>query len=160
MLVQVRNDGDSEKGPRVSMNLAVTGRYVVYHPVGSGVGFSRRIEGESERDRLRGHVEGLLEGGIILRTAAAGAAPDVLRADAVQVMERWEQIRRQAFDAQPPADLSARLPGERDPIARMLRELDAASRPAASGANHCKPLVARCRVVIGEKRARRVRSIV
>ncbi|HEY4748673.1 MAG TPA: ribonuclease E/G, partial [Steroidobacteraceae bacterium] len=122
LMVQVRNDGEGEKGPRLSMNVAVTGRYVVYHPVGAGVSFSRRIEGESERDRLRGHVEGLLEGGIVLRTAAAGAAPDVLRADAEQVMARWEQLRRQAFDVQPPADLSARIPGERDPIARLLRD--------------------------------------
>jgi ribonuclease E/ribonuclease G len=122
LLVQVRNDGEAEKGPRVSMNLAVTGRYLVYHPVGSGVSFSRRIEGESERERLRGHVEDLLEGGIVLRTAAAGAGPEVLRADATQIMERWEAIRSQAFSAQPPADLSARIPGERDPIARALRD--------------------------------------
>jgi ribonuclease G len=122
LLVQVRNDAEGEKGPRVSMNVAVTGRYLVYHPVGSGVGFSRRIEGESERERLRGHVEGLLEGGIVLRTAAAGAGPDVLRTDAAQIMERWEQIRTQAFATQPPADLSARIPGERDPITRALRD--------------------------------------
>ena len=122
LLVQVRTDGDSEKGPRLSMNVAVTGRYLVYHPVGSEVSFSRRIEGESERDRLRGHIEGLLEGGVVLRTAAAGATLDVLRADAQQIMERWEKIRRQAFDMQPPADLSARIPGERDPIARALRD--------------------------------------
>mgnify|MGYP001109807750 CR=1 FL=1 len=38
LLVQVRNDAEGEKGPRVSMNVAVTGRYLVYHPVGSGVG--------------------------------------------------------------------------------------------------------------------------
>jgi len=122
LLVQVRNDTEGEKGPRLSMNLAVTGRYLVYHPVGSGIGFSRRIEGESERERLRGHVEDLLAGGIVLRTAAAGAVLEVLRADAQQVMERWEQIRRLAFDAEPPADLTARMPGERDPIARALRD--------------------------------------
>jgi ribonuclease G len=122
LLVQVRNDAEGEKGPRISMNVAVTGRYLVYHPVGSGVSFSRRIEGESERERLRGHVEDLLEGGIVLRTAAAGAGPDVLRTDAAQIMERWEQIRSQAFAAQPPADLSARIPGERDPITRALRD--------------------------------------
>lgn len=125
LLVQVRNDGDGDKGPRLSMNVAVTGRYVVYHPVGTGVGFSRRIEGESERDRLRGHVEGLLEGGIILRTAAGGAAADVLRADALQVAGRWEQYRKLALDAQPPADLSARVTGERDPITRALRDYGA-----------------------------------
>ena len=124
ILVQVRNDGDGEngKGPRLSMNLAVTGRYLVYHPNGSGVTFSRRIESESERERLGRHVEDLLEGGIVLRTAASGASLDVLRADAIDVMERWEKIRRQAFDSQPPADLTARIPGERDPIARMLRD--------------------------------------
>ena len=122
LLVQVRNEAEGEKGPRLSMNLAVTGRYLVYHPVGSGVGFSRRIEGESERARLRGHVVGLLEGGIVLRTAAAGAGVEVLRADANQIMERWEQLRRHAFDAKPPADLTARMPGERDPIARALRD--------------------------------------
>ena len=122
LLVQVRNEAEGEKGPRLSMNLAVTGRYLVYHPVGSGVGFSRRIEGESEGARLRGHVVGLLEGGIVLRTAAAGAGVEVLRADANQIMERWEQLRRHAFDAKPPADLTARMPGERDPIARALRD--------------------------------------
>ncbi len=124
LLVQVRTDGEGEngKGPRLSMNLAVTGRYLVYHPVGGGVTFSRRIENESERERLRGHVEDLLEGGVVLRTAAAGASLDVLRTDAAEVTERWEKIRRQAFDSQPPADLTARIPGERDPIARMLRD--------------------------------------
>ena len=122
LLVQVRHDGDGDKGPRLSMNLAVTGRYLVYHPVGAGISFSRRIEGESERDRLRRHVDGLLDGGLVLRTAAAGAAADVLRADALQIAERWEKLRRMALDAPPPADLTARLPGERDPIARMLRD--------------------------------------
>ena len=122
LLVQVRNDAEGEKGPRLSMDLAVTGRYLVFHPVGSGVSFSRRIEGESERDRLRAHVEGLLEGGIVLRTAAAGARAEVLRTDALQVMERWEQLRRHAFDAQPPSDLTARQPRERDPVVRALRD--------------------------------------
>lgn len=122
VLVQVRNDGQGDKGPRLSMNLAVSGRYLVYHPNGTGVTFSRRIEGESERERLRGHVEGLLDGGIVLRTAAAGATADLLRADSTGVLERWEKIRRLALDIQPPADLSARVPGERDPIARMLRD--------------------------------------
>jgi Rne/Rng family ribonuclease len=122
LLVQVRNDGDGDKGPRLTMNLAVTGRYLVYHPLGSTVAFSRRIEGESERDRLRSHIEGLLEGGVVLRTAAGGAVADVLRADATRLGERWEKIRRLALDLPPPADLSARLPGERDPVARMLRD--------------------------------------
>ena len=122
VLVQVRNDGEGDKGPRLSMNVAISGRYLVYHPNGTGVTFSRRIEGESERDRLRGHVEGLLDGGIVLRTAAAGTSAELLQADASRVLERWEKIRRLALDVEPPADLSARIPGERDPIARALRD--------------------------------------
>ena len=90
VLVQVRSEGEGDKGPRLSMNIAVTGRYLVYHPLGSGVSFSRRIDGESERERLAGHVADLLEGGIVLRTAAAGAPAALLRADAERVMERWE----------------------------------------------------------------------
>jgi Rne/Rng family ribonuclease len=85
------------------------------------VSFSRRIDGESERERLRGHVEDLLEGGVVLRTAAAGVALDVLRRDAEQVMERWEKLRSLALELKPAADLSARIPGERDPIQRALR---------------------------------------
>ncbi len=127
VLVQVRNDGEeggrgSGKGPRLSMDIAVSGRYVVYHPLGAGVSFSRRIEGEAERERLAGHVRDLLEGGLVLRTAAAGASGDLLRADATRVLERWEAIRRHALDALPPADLTARMPRERDPIERALRD--------------------------------------
>jgi ribonuclease G len=126
LLVQLRHEGDGEKGPRLTMDLAVSGRYVVYHPLGSSVGFSRRIDGESERERLAGHVRGLLEGGVVLRTAAAGATAELLQADAGHVLERWEKLRAQAFANQPPADLSAHVPGERDPIARTLRDHGAA----------------------------------
>src|SRR5258708_6586583 len=126
MLVQMRNESEGEKGPRLTMNLAVSGRYLVYHPLGSGVGFSRRIESESERERLAGHVQGLLEGGIVLRTAAAGAAADLLQTDSAHVQERWENLRGRALDPHPPADLSSRIPGERDPITRALRDHGAA----------------------------------
>jgi Rne/Rng family ribonuclease len=122
VLVQVRNDGEGDKGPRLSMDVAVSGRYLVYHPLGAGVSFSRRIDGESERERLAGHVVDMLEGGIVLRTAAAGVSADVLRTDASRVMEHWEQLRRHALEAAPPVDLSARIPGARDPIERMLRD--------------------------------------
>jgi ribonuclease E/ribonuclease G len=127
VLVQVRNEGGATaegagKGPRLSMDVAVSGRYLVYHPMGTGIGFSRRIEGEAERERLAGHVRTLLDGGLVMRTAAAGAAAELVRTDALQVLERWEVLRRHALDAQPPADLTARMPGERDPIERALRD--------------------------------------
>jgi len=122
VLVQVRSDSDAEKGPRLSMNVAVTGRYLVYHPVGTGLGFSRRIDSDSERERLRGQVEGLLEGGIVVRTAAVGAPGELLQQDAALLLERWERIRREALGADQPTNLSARIPGERDVIAKALRD--------------------------------------
>jgi ribonuclease E/ribonuclease G len=127
LLVQVRSENEgSDKGARLSMDIAVSGRYLVYHPLGEGVSFSRRIEGESERDRLASHVAPLFEGGVVLRTAAAGVTGEVLKADAAQILERWDQIRRQALGAPPPSDISVRIPGERDPIARLLRDHGAA----------------------------------
>lgn len=123
VMVQMRSENEgSDKGPRLSMDLAMSGRYLVYHPLGAGITFSRRIEGESERERLAAHVTPLLDGGIVLRTAAAGATGPVLQADAAQILERWEKIRKHALDGTPPADLTARLPGERDPVARALRD--------------------------------------
>ena len=123
VMVQMRTENEgSDKGPRLSMDLAMSGRYLVYNPLGAGITFSRRIEGESERERLAAHVAPLLDGGIVLRTAAAGATGAVLQADAAQILERWEKIRKHALDGTPPADLTARLPGERDPVARVLRD--------------------------------------
>src|SRR5579883_337148 len=107
VLVQVRGEGESDpkgegKGPRLSMNIAVSGRYLVYHPLGSGVSFSRRIDGESERERLAGHVGRLLDGGIVLRTAAAGAPAAVLQAEMDRRQEkirvRWHNGPMPAFD--------------------------------------------------------------
>ena len=122
LLVQVRSDFDPAKGPRLSMNVAVTGRYLVYHPMGAGIGFSRRIESESERERLRGLVEGVFEGGIVVRTGAMGAQAERVQQEAAALLERWERIRREALGADQPTNLSARIPGERDVIARGLRD--------------------------------------
>jgi ribonuclease G len=74
ILVQAIKDPLKTKGPRLSMQLSIAGRYLVYVPQGDGVGVSRRLE-DKERDRLRraaGKAE-LGEGGVIVRTAAQGA---------------------------------------------------------------------------------------
>jgi len=74
ILVQVVKDPLKSKGARLSMNLSIAGRYLVYAPQGSGVGVSRRLT-ESERDRLRKMVDRTYKGpgGLIVRTAAHGA---------------------------------------------------------------------------------------
>jgi ribonuclease G len=74
IVVQVVKDPLKSKGARLSMNVSVAGRYLVYAPQGSGVGVSRRLS-ESERDRLRRMVDRTYKGpgGLIVRTAAHGA---------------------------------------------------------------------------------------
>ena len=74
IIVQVVKDPLKSKGARLSMNVSIAGRYLVYAPQGSGVGVSRRLT-ESERDRLRKMVDRTYKGpgGLIVRTAAHGA---------------------------------------------------------------------------------------
>src|SRR5204863_1760977 len=74
VVVQVVKDPLKTKGARVSMELTIAGRYMVYAPTGEGVGVSRRLD-DSERDRLRKEARqlDLGGGGAIIRTAAHGA---------------------------------------------------------------------------------------
>ncbi len=74
IVVQVVKDPLKTKGARLSMNVSIAGRYLVYAPQGSGVGVSRRL-GDKERDRLRKMVDRTYKGpgGLIVRTAAHGA---------------------------------------------------------------------------------------
>jgi ribonuclease G len=74
IVVQVVKDPLKTKGARLSMELTIAGRYMVYAPTGEGVGVSRRLE-DKERERLRRQTSGLAldDGGVIVRTAAHGA---------------------------------------------------------------------------------------
>jgi ribonuclease G len=74
IVVQVVKDPLKSKGARLSMEVTVAGRYMVYAPMGEGVGVSRRLD-DRERERLRRETKGLdlRGGGAIIRTAASGA---------------------------------------------------------------------------------------
>jgi ribonuclease G len=74
VVVQVVKDPLKTKGARLSMELTIAGRYMVYAPTGEGVGVSRRLE-DRERERLRRQTANLVldGGGVIVRTAAHGA---------------------------------------------------------------------------------------
>src|SRR5687767_13090893 len=74
IVVQVVKDPLKTKGARLSMQLSIAGRYLVYMPQGGGVGVSKRLP-DQERDRLRKLIEGvdIGKGSVIVRTAAQGA---------------------------------------------------------------------------------------
>jgi ribonuclease G len=116
ILVQAIKDPLKTKGPRLSMQLSIAGRYLVYVPQGEGVGVSRRLE-DKERDRLRrasGKVD-LGEGGVIVRTAAQGATREDFEREIKYLHKLHDVLQQRAKETQAPemvfqeADLSVRV---------------------------------------------------
>ncbi len=124
VVVQVLKDPLGTKGARLTTFITLPSRFLVLLPTGNGVGVSSRIDDESERERLRGIVEELMEeaagpGGIIVRTAADGASRDALRADLKFLRKLWSVIQLQCSDAAVKSLIHEDLPL---PI-RVLRDL-------------------------------------
>ena len=116
ILVQVMKDPLKTKGARLSMQLSIAGRYLVYVPQGEGVGVSRRLS-DRERDRLRKQAQGLDlgGGGAIIRTAAAGAKRADFERELKYLFKLYEILQRRAEETKAPAmafqeaDLSVRV---------------------------------------------------
>lgn len=88
IMVQVAKDPIGTKGARLTTHVSLPGRYVVYLPTVRHLGISRRIENESERDRLKDLVSRLNpSGGVIVRTAGEGAPGDSLKND-IEYLDR------------------------------------------------------------------------
>ena len=123
ILVQVLKDPLGTKGARLTTYLTIPSRYLVYMPKGQGVGVSARIEDEQERQRLRDLVselvEGEVEGGYIVRTAAEGAAINALRADMLYLKKLWEVVQNQIPKTPAPGSVHEDLGLPR----RLLRDL-------------------------------------
>jgi ribonuclease G len=116
ILVQVVKDPLKTKGARLSMNLSIAGRYLVYAPSGSGVGVSRRLT-DKERDRLRKMVDRTYKGpgGLIVRTAAHGAKKADFVREIKYLQKLNEVLERRSEGTKAPAlvfqeaDLSIRV---------------------------------------------------
>lgn len=97
VIVQVTKSMIGTKGPRVTSNLSLAGRYVVILPNSSHRGVSRKIENRKERSRLRCILVGMdlpKNVGIICRTAAAGLDEDALRVDIQIILEKWQAANK------------------------------------------------------------------
>jgi ribonuclease G len=106
ILVQVTKEPISTKGPRVTTQISMPGRYLVYMPHASKVGVSRKIENREERARLRQLVAGMLPkdaGGIIVRTVAEDTEGDDLKRELKSLLALWKKIKRKATFVRPPA---------------------------------------------------------
>src|SRR5207237_319210 len=97
ILVQAVKDPMKTKGARLTTEISLPGRFVVYVPHGDGLGVSRRIEDE-ERNRLKAIVKEIApkEGGVIVRTAAEGASADDVARDLDFLERLWKTIEARA----------------------------------------------------------------
>jgi ribonuclease E len=120
VLVQVMKEPTGTKGPRLTGNLSLPGRFLVLQPHGQGVSISRRIDGENERNRLR--ALGVLikppGSGLLIRTEAEGVSEELLIDDLDSLLRQWEGIQQAAESASPPVLLNR----DEDFIHRVLRD--------------------------------------
>ena len=120
VLVQVMKEPTGTKGPRLTGNLTLPGRFLVLQPHGQGVNISRRINGEHERNRLR--ALGVLikppGTGLLIRTEAEGISEELLIDDLESLLRQWEAIQAAAETANPPVLLNR----DEDFIHRILRD--------------------------------------
>ncbi len=122
LLVQVVKDPIGTKGARLSTQVSIAGRLLVYLPQESHIGISQRIEDEEERLHLRGKLQQLLPtdvtGGFIIRTMAEAASDRELLADVEYLRKLWQDIQDKARGAAPAAllyqDLDLSLRALRD----------------------------------------------
>jgi ribonuclease G len=106
ILVQIAKEPIAKKGARITSHIALPGRYLVYMPTVHHTGVSRKIASEEERLRLKRIVlseRGEAHGGFIVRTAAAGANEEDLRADIRFLINLWNEIRGRADKSKAPA---------------------------------------------------------
>jgi ribonuclease G len=104
VMVQAVKDPMKSKGARLTTEISLPGRFVVYVPSGEGLGVSRRLE-DDERNRLRDIVKAIApkEGGVIVRTAAEGASAEDVERDLVFLQKLWKSVESKAKAAKAPA---------------------------------------------------------
>ncbi len=120
VLVQVTKDPLGHKGARLTSHIALSGRHLVYVPNGHTSGISRKLS-DVERRRLRDVLKNLVPdgAGVIVRTAAEGAAEDDLARDVKRLQSQWDDIQAKAVEGNAPALLSS----EPDLVIRVVRDL-------------------------------------
>ena len=120
-LVQVMKEPTGNKGPRLTGNITLPGRYLVLMPYGKGVKLSRRVRDENERSRLRALAILIKPAGmgLLVRTEAEGKAEEAIMEDLEMLQKQWESIQEQAAYSPPPALLNR----DDDFIQRVLRDM-------------------------------------
>ncbi|MEU3505610.1 Rne/Rng family ribonuclease, partial [Streptomyces hundungensis] len=122
VLVQVTKDPIGHKGARLTSQVSLPGRYLVYVPEGSMTGISRKLP-DTERARLKTILKKIVpeDAGVIVRTAAEGASEDELRRDVERLQAQWADIQKKANQIS--TSSPSLLYGEPDMTVRVVRDI-------------------------------------
>jgi Rne/Rng family ribonuclease len=121
IIVQIAKEPLGKKGARITSHIALPGRFLVYMPTLDHTGVSRKIASAEDRSRLRHLVndaKGAAGGGFIVRTAAASATPEEVRADVEFLTRTWTEIRTRSEQRKAPSLLHRDL----NLVERILRD--------------------------------------
>jgi ribonuclease E len=120
VLVQVTKDPVGQKGARLTSQVSLPGRFLVYVPDGSMTGISRKLP-DTERSRLKGILKRVMpeNAGVIVRTASEGAPEDALEQDIARLQAQWDDISAKVKSASPPTLLY----GEPDLATKVVRDI-------------------------------------
>lgn len=121
ILVQILKEPIAAKGPRLSCELSLPGRFVVITPFNDVIAVSRKIHSSEERKRLHKIIEAVKPKnfGVIVRTAAEGKQTQELHEDLLSLVETWKTIQQNLHGANPPAKILS----EQGKTTSMLRDL-------------------------------------
>jgi ribonuclease G len=121
IVVQIVKEAFGSKGARVTTHFSLPGRWIVYMPGADYVGVSRKIDSETERQRLRDLAESIRRPGegLILRTVAAGESDASIIRDLERLREQWSDILRRAETAPVPSEVYHEL----DMLPRLIRDI-------------------------------------
>lgn len=129
VVVQVSKDPVGHKGARLTTQVSLAGRFLVYVPGGSSTGISRKLP-DTERKRLKQILSGIVpdDAGVIIRTASEGVSAEELERDVERLQQQWEQISKVAETAGKTGDTSKSaapqtLYEEPDLLVKVVRDL-------------------------------------
>ncbi len=125
VVVQVSKDPVGHKGARLTTQVSLAGRYLVYVPGASSTGISRKLP-DTERQRLKEILREVVpsDAGVIIRTASEGVKEDDIRKDVTRLQERWQQIEAKAAETkEKAAGAAVALYEEPDVLVKVIRDL-------------------------------------
>jgi ribonuclease E len=125
VVVQVSKDPVGHKGARLTTQVSLAGRYLVYVPGASSTGISRKLP-DTERQRLKEILREVVpsDAGVIIRTASEGVKQDDVRQDVTRLRERWQQIEANATETkEKAAGAAVALYEEPDVLVKVIRDL-------------------------------------